>query len=84
MLGERAFARLRDVPGPVDIVDIFRKPDAAPEIVEDATAIGAKAIWMQEGIAHNDAADRARAAGLHVVMSRCIMKERRNAFGGAA
>lgn len=84
VLGQRAYARLRDVPGPVDIVDIFRKPDAVPEIVEDAIAIGAKAIWMQEGIAHNAAADRARAAGLHVVMSRCIMKEHRNAFGVAA
>lgn len=84
VLGQRAYARLRDVPGPVDIVDIFRKPDAVPEIVEDAIAIGAKAIWMQEGIAHNAAADRARAAGLHVVMSRCIMKEHRNAFGAAA
>lgn len=82
--GEHAYARLRDVPGPVDIVDIFRKPDAVPEIVEDAIAIGAKAVWMQEGIAHNAAADRARAAGLQVVMNKCIMKEHRNAFGAAA
>ncbi|MCX8090368.1 MAG: CoA-binding protein [Verrucomicrobiae bacterium] len=79
--GERAFASLRDVPGPVDIVDIFRKPDAVPEIIEDAIAIRAKAVWMQEGIAHNAAADRARAAGLQVVMNKCIMKEHRNAFG---
>lgn len=82
--GERAYATLRDVPEPVDLVDIFRKPDAVPEIVEDAIAIGAKAVWMQEGIAHNAAADRARAAGLQVVMNKCIMKEHRNAFGSAA
>lgn len=80
--GERAFASLRDVPGPVDIVDIFRKPEAVPEVVADAIAIGAKAVWMQEGIAHNGAAERARAAGLQVVMNKCIMKEHRNAFGG--
>lgn len=82
VLGERACASLRDVPEPVDIVDIFRKPEAVPAIVEDAIAIGAKAVWMQEGIAHNAAADRARAAGLQVVMSKCILKEHRNAFGG--
>jgi hypothetical protein len=82
VLGERAYASLRDVPVPVDIVDIFRKPEAVPGIVEDAIAIGARAIWMQEGIAHNAAADRARAAGLQVVMNKCMMKEHRHAFGG--
>ncbi len=82
VLGERAYASLRDVPEPVDIVDVFRRPDAVPGLVEDAIAIGAKAVWMQEGIAHNAAADRARAAGLQVVMSKCIMKEHRNVFGG--
>lgn len=81
VLGERACASLRDA-GPVDIVDIFRKPEAVPGMVEDAITIGAKAVWMQEGIAHNAAADRARAAGLQVVMNKCIMKEHRNAFGG--
>lgn len=82
VLGERAYATLREVPGPVDIVDIFRKPEAVPAIVEDAIGLGAKAVWMQEGIAHNAAADRARAAGLAVVMNKCILKEHRNAFGG--
>jgi hypothetical protein len=62
---------------PVDVVDIFRKPDAVPEIVEDAIAVGARVIWMQEGIAHNPAADRARAAGLGVVMNKCLLKEHR-------
>jgi predicted CoA-binding protein len=75
VLGERAYGRLRDVPEPVDIVDIFRKPEAVPEIVEDAVAIGARVVWMQEGIAHNAAAVRARAAGLEVVMNKCLLKE---------
>jgi predicted CoA-binding protein len=58
-------------------VDIFRRPDAVPEIVEAAIARGDRAIWMQEGIVHNEAAERARAAGLKVVMNRCLMKEHR-------
>ena len=77
MLGEPAYPGLREVPVPVDVVDIFRKPDAVPEIVEDAIAMGARVIWMQEGIAHNAAADRARAAGLEVVMNKCMLKEHR-------
>jgi predicted CoA-binding protein len=75
VLGEKAYASVRDVPEKVDIVDIFRKPEAVPEVVEDAITAGAKVVWMQEGIAHNAAADRARAAGLKVVQSRCILKE---------
>jgi hypothetical protein len=80
-LGERSYARLEEVPFPIDVVDIFRRPEAVPEIVDAAIRAGAKAIWMQEGIAHNAAADVARAAGLQVVLSRCIMKEHRKAFG---
>src|SRR5262249_11724919 len=59
VLGERSYASLRDVPGPVDVVDVFRRADAVPGIVEEAIAIGAKAVWMQDGIVHNEAADRA-------------------------
>jgi predicted CoA-binding protein len=77
VLGEKAYARVQDVPEKVDLVDIFRKPEAVPEVVEDAIAAGAGAIWMQEGIAHNAAADRARGAGLAVVMNKCILKEHR-------
>jgi predicted CoA-binding protein len=77
VLGEKAYASLRDVPEKIDVVDIFRKPDAVPGIVDDAIAVGAKVVWMQEGIVHNAAADRARAAGLTVVMSRCILKDHR-------
>ncbi len=75
VLGEKAYASLTDIPEPVEIVDIFRRPDEVPEIVDQAIEIGAKVIWMQEGIAHNASADKARAAGLTVVMNKCILKE---------
>ena len=77
VLGERAYPDLAALPVRPDIVDIFRKSEAVPDIVEHAIAIGAKVIWMQEGIVHNVAAARARAVGLQVVMNRCIMKEHR-------
>jgi predicted CoA-binding protein len=81
VLGEKAYARLRDVPEKIDLVDVFRKPEAVPDVVDEAIAVGAKAVWMQEGIVHNAAADKARAAGLQVVMNRCILKEHRRTFG---
>ena len=77
ILGEKSYANLREIPFPVDIVDIFRKPEAVPQIVDEAIAIGARTIWMQSGIAHNAAAAKARSAGLKVVMSRCLMVEHR-------
>ncbi len=77
VLGERSYPTLRDVPVPIEVVNIFRQPAAVPAIVEDAIAVGAKAVWMQDGIAHNAAADRARAAGLLVVMSKCLLREHR-------
>src|SRR6266851_9438065 len=63
VLGEKAYSSLCDVPEEIDVVDIFRKPEAVPEIVDEAIAVGAKVVWMQEGIAHNAAADKARASG---------------------
>jgi hypothetical protein len=75
VLGERSYARLEDLPEKVDIVDIFRRPEYVPEIVESAIAIGARAVWMQEGVIHPEAAERARQAGLVVVMNACILKE---------
>jgi uncharacterized protein len=77
ILGERAFASLEEIPEGVDIVDIFRRPECVPEIVDAAIRIGAKGIWMQEGVIHPEAAGKARAAGLEVVMDRCILKEHR-------
>ena len=74
ILGEKVFAGLREIPKPVEIVEIFRPPKDVPPIVEDAIAIGAKAIWMQEGIVNNIAAQRARKAGLAVVMDKCMFK----------
>ncbi|MBI4277908.1 MAG: CoA-binding protein [Armatimonadetes bacterium] len=74
--GERSYPNLRVVPEPVDIVVIFRRPEHVPGIVDAAIAIGARAVWMQEGVRHEQAAARARNAGLIVVMGRCIKKER--------
>jgi uncharacterized protein len=75
VLGEKVFATLDDVPAPVEVVVIFRRPECVPEIVEAAIRKGAKVIWMQEGIEHHDAAARAHAAGLTVIQDRCILKE---------
>lgn len=80
VLGERAVARLEDIREKVDIVDIFRRSEFVPQIVESAIAIGAKAVWMQEGVIHEAAAQRARAAGLIVVMDLCMMKEHARRF----
>jgi len=77
VLGEKAYARLEDVPEPIDLVNIFRRSEFVPEIVETAIRLGAKAVWMQEGVVHPEAAERARAAGLKVVMDRCLLKEHR-------
>ncbi len=75
VLGERSYPRLEEAPEKVDIVDIFRRPQFVPEIVESAIRMGVQAVWMQEGVVHPAAADRARSAGLVVVMDACILKE---------
>ena len=77
VLGEKAYPDLDSIPVAVDIVDIFRRPEFVPEIVEAAIRIGAKAVWMQEGVIHEDAARRAEEAGLAVIMDRCILKDHR-------
>lgn len=74
VLGEKAYARLEDIPEPVDIVNIFRRSEFVPEIVDAAIQIGAKSIWMQEGVIHEEAAAKAEAAGLRVIMDHCILK----------
>ena len=77
VLGEKAYPRLEDVPEKIDVVDVFRRSEFVPAVVDSAIRIGARAIWMQEGVADEAAAQRARAAGLFVVMDTCILKEHR-------
>jgi predicted CoA-binding protein len=72
VLGERSYASLRDIPDRVDIVDVFRRAEYTPAIADDAVAIGAKALWLQAGIVNEEAAARAEAGGLMVVMDACI------------
>lgn len=74
-LGEKAYAKLADIPFPVDLVNVFRESAAIPGVVDETLAVGAPAIWIQEGIVHDAAAEKARAAGLMVVMDRCIWKD---------
>jgi predicted CoA-binding protein len=75
VLGEKCYARLEDIPEKVDIVDIFRRSEFVPDIVDAAIRIKARAVWMQEGVIHHEAAERARRAGLFVQMNSCILKE---------
>jgi predicted CoA-binding protein len=82
VLGRKSYPSLLEVPGPIEIVDIFREPAAVPAIVEDAITRGAKVIWMQLGVIHEEAAARARRAGLEVVMDRCVKIEHARIFGG--
>jgi hypothetical protein len=73
--GEKAYASLLEVPEKIDIVDVFRRSEAVPEVVEQAIQIKAPVIWMQEGVVHREAAEKARQAGIFVVMDKCILKE---------
>lgn len=74
-LGKKAYASLSEVPEKIDIVNIFRRSEFVPEIVEEAIQLKVPAIWMQEGVVHQAAAEKARLAGIFVVMDRCILKE---------
>ena len=80
VLGQRSYPSLDDVPGPIEIVNVFRRSEHVPEVVDAAIRRGAKVIWMQEGVIHEEAAQRARAAGIEVVMDRCILKEQMKTF----
>jgi predicted CoA-binding protein len=72
VLGQKTFASLADIPAPIDIVDVFRKAEDCPPVLEKAITAGAKAIWLQLGISHNEVAEKGMEAGLEVVMDRCI------------
>jgi uncharacterized protein len=82
ILGEKSYPSLREIPERIDVVDVFRKPEDVPPVVEEAIAIGARVVWMQIGVIHEEAARRAREAGLEVVMNRCMKIEHARLFGG--
>jgi len=77
VLGEKAYATLGEVPEKIDLVDVFRRSEAVPDVVDEAIRLGVPYLWMQEDVIHEIAAERARAAGIKVVMDRCILKEHR-------
>jgi predicted CoA-binding protein len=79
-LGEKAYASLSEVPEKIDVVDVFRRSEFVPEVVDEALKLKVPAIWLQEGVIHEQAAERARKAGVFVVMDRCILKEHRKRF----
>ena len=81
ILGEQCYPNLKDIPFPVEVVDIFRQVDAIPAIVDEAIAVGAKAVWLQLGLEEPQSAQKARKAGLQVVQNRC-MKVEHAALGG--
>jgi uncharacterized protein len=75
VLGERAYASVKDIPEQIDIINIFRRPARVPEVIDEAITKGARCIWMQEGVVNHGAAKKAEDAGMPVVMDRCILKE---------
>jgi predicted CoA-binding protein len=79
-LGEKAYASLLEVPGTIDIVNIFRRPEFVEEVVDQAIQLKVPAVWMQEDVIHEKAAEKARRAGIFVVMDRCILQEHRARF----
>lgn len=80
VLGEKAYGSLAEVPEPVEVVVVFRRPEFVPEVVEAAIGKGARVVWMQEGVVHEEAARLAREAGLEVIQDRCILKEHAKRF----
>lgn len=81
VLGKKSYPDLSSIPGKIEIVDIFRKPEDVGPIVDEAIKLGAKVIWMQEEVVNEEAADKARKAGLKVVMNRCMKKTHEAIFG---
>jgi uncharacterized protein len=77
VLGEKAYGTLAEVPEKIDVVDVFRRPEFVPEVVDEAIRLKVPFLWLQEGVIHPSAANKAREAGITVVMDRCILKEHR-------
>lgn len=82
VLGLKCYPSLREVPVRIDMVDVFRKPEDVPPLVDEAIAIGARTLWLQLGVIHEEAARKAEAAGLQVIMDRCVKIEHARLFGG--
>ena len=82
VMGRKCYPSLADVPAPLEVVDIFRRSDAVPPIVDEAIRLGAKVVWMQLGVIHEAAAEKAKTAGLEVVMDRCMKIEHARFYGG--
>jgi predicted CoA-binding protein len=80
--GQRSYASLADLPERVDLVDVFRRSDAVPGIIDEILSLGLPAVWLQEGVTHPEAEEKARAAGVVVVSDRCIFKEHARLLGG--
>jgi uncharacterized protein len=81
ILGEKAYPDLESIPEKIDVVQVFRKPEDVPPVVDSAIKVGAKVVWMQEGIVHEEAAQKAREAGLQVVMDACMRVTHRRLIG---
>ncbi len=79
-LGEKAVASLAEIEGQIDMVDVFRRPEYVPDLVDEAIRLKVPAIWLQEDVIHEEAAEKARKAGIFVVMDKCILKEHRRRF----
>ena len=82
VLGRATFADLKSIPEKIDVVQVFRKPEDVPPVVEEAIQVGARVVWMQEGVINREAASQAEKAGLKVVMNRCMMKTHQRLMGG--
>lgn len=83
ILGEPCYPDLASIPQPIEVVDIFRRPEEVPAVIEEAIKAGARAVWMQEGVTNEEAARRAKGAGLLVVMDKCMRKEHMRLTGKA-
>lgn len=81
ILGEKCYACLKDIPEPVEVVDVFRRPEHVPEVVREALEIGAKGIWLQDGIDHPQAVELARSKGLKVVVNDCFLRQHLSRMG---
>jgi uncharacterized protein len=81
VLGEKVYRSLSEIPDKIDIVDVFRRPDAVPAIVDEVIALKLPVLWLQETVVHEEAAEKARKAGIKVVMDLCILKEHRARHG---